>query len=521
MQAGWPFRCTFAGANQAHGPTGNMERVTDHGPMSLNAQQTILHRRWYLFILLALAVKGLYIAIQVQELKHDEVPGMFSVETGDTRGYLEPVEKVLAGGNYDPDYRMPGVGASYWLFRQFLDQGSSRDAQVVLQWCLSGLNVYLLALLAWRMSGSERTALAVYGAFLLSANSSWFDSNIASDSLAISTLIIQSHLLQRAFDTGERWALLLSGLMLAWFTFLRPVGAALFMPAVLLIFFFARPTRSLKPVMLFILPFLIVDGAWTIRNWRVNKEFSPLTNQGLLPEEFTSELRGHAMHFIQGYGGNYIWWAPGSDIRWYGLGKGGAHLDDEGRLAAPPPDHAFVQGYTMDSLVRVGQRIRNLDNGLLSPSDSLNEVLAINATLDRYASLYKEGAPFHYHITSRLLMLKNVMWQHGGEGLILRPFSVLPWWLQVFKVLQVVCYVFAYTIGTVAMIRFLWRSRNAPSALHLWVPWVAAFLVLVYPVALRMCEWRYMTHPFPFALMMGILLIGELMDSRRGATAQT
>lgn len=489
--------------------------------MSKNDQSSILHRHWYLFILVALLVKGLYIAIQVQELPHGEVPGMLSAAAGDTRGYLEPVESLLAGGNYEPDYRMPGVGAVYWVFRHFLDVGASRDAQVVLQWLLSALNVYLLALMALRISGSPKLALVVYFAFLFSANSSWFDSTIASDSLAVSTLIVHSYLLQRAFDTGERWALLLSGFMLTWFIFLRPVGAALLLPALLLVFLFAKPVRSWSRVLLFLVPFLVLDGAWTLRNWRVNGEFNPLTNQGLLPEEFTAEVRGHVMHFVQGYGGNYIWWAPGSDIRWYGVWKGGGHLDDEGRKAKVPPAYALVPGYTMDSLVQLSHRIRNVEAGMLSPTDSLAEVEAINGTVDRYAALYRERAPFHYHVLSRLLMVRNVMWQHGAEGIILRPFGSLPWWLQAFKVLQVACYIFAFTFGTVATIRLLWRWRSAPSVLHLWVPFIAVYLVLVYPVALRMCEWRYMAHPFPYALMLGILLVGDLIQQRRKARSSS
>ena len=79
---------------------------------------------------------------------------------------------------------MPGVGAPYWIFRHFLSPITSRDAMVVLQWLLSGISVYLLALIALRFTGSRITALITYVLFLLSTFSSWYDTSMSSDSLA-------------------------------------------------------------------------------------------------------------------------------------------------------------------------------------------------------------------------------------------------------------------------------------------------------------------------------------------------
>ena len=42
--------------------------------------------------------------------------------TGDTFSYLTPIDNLLQSGNYDPDYRMPGYGVVYLLFRIFFNQ---------------------------------------------------------------------------------------------------------------------------------------------------------------------------------------------------------------------------------------------------------------------------------------------------------------------------------------------------------------------------------------------------------------
>lgn len=479
---------------------------------------SILLRRWYLFLAIALLVRGFCVVYQAMELRHPDVPGWLSQETGDTKGYLDPVEHLLAEGSYKPDYRMPGVAAPYWLFRQFLDVGASRDAMVLLQWLLSALNVYVLALIALRMSGSERVALVVFAAFLLSANSSWFDAMIASDSLAVSSFIFHAYFLQRAMDTAERKHLLLSGLCLAWFIFLRPVGAALLPFVAILLHRYTTKGQRARAILLFLLPFIVLDAAWTIRNHRVNERFSPLTNDGWFPAEFSVEIRAHVMHFMQGYGGNYIWWAPGTEIRWFGVWKGGPTLDDEGRKAPPPPAYAFVPGYTMDSLMTMSERIRRVNGGLLPTADSLTEIGAINATMDRYAALYKDQAPFNYHVLSRLRMLKNLVWQHGTEGMIIKPFATLPLWAKLFKLMQVAFYLFTTTMGAVAVVVYLWRWQHAPTILHAWLPFTVAYLVLVFPIGLRMCEWRYMAHPFPFALLLAILFIADRIAARHPAT---
>lgn len=487
-------------------------------------QSGMLKRRWYLFIIVALVVRGLYIGIQHHYRPGQDLPGVLSLESGDTKGYLDPVENLIDQGRYEPDYRMPGVAAPYWLFRQFLGQGASRDAMVLLQWLLSAINVYVLALIALRMTGSERIALLVYIAFLISAYSSWFDPIIASDSLSISALILHVHFLQSALDRGSQGRLLLSGSFLAWFVFLRPIGVLLVPLAAALILLRRTTPRPWRSALMLALPFLVLDGVWTARNLSVHGSFSPLTNQGWFPEDFSREIRAHAMHFVQGYGGNYIWWHPGSDIRWYGVWKGGATIDDEGRLAKAPPPFAYVEGYTPADLGALSDRVRSLEHGRSSPTDSLAEVVSINARFDELAGLYKERAPFQYHVLSRFRMFKNLVWQNGTESLIIVPFDQLPLWAKVFKLVQVMAYVLSFTIGTIACIMLLWRWRSPPTVLHLWVPFIMAYLVLIFPFALRMCEWRYMAHPFPFALLLAVILLarkGRMSAGHPAAGART
>ena len=176
---------------------------------------SFLERRWALLILIALGFRALYVFYHLRACEPVLHIGELALFTGDTESYLLPVENYIEHGSYKPDYRLPGVGVPYWIFRSVLDPSTSRDALVILQWLLSGISVYLLALITLRWSGSIRAAWVVYVLFLLSAYSSWYDPSISSDSLSVTVLILQVWLLQRAVDRQSVPLAIIAGLLLA------------------------------------------------------------------------------------------------------------------------------------------------------------------------------------------------------------------------------------------------------------------------------------------------------------------
>lgn len=464
--------------------------------------KTFIERHWLAFILVAVLFRWGYVELKVDDQRPEDISGRWYFYTPDTHSYIDPIEQLIADGTYYPDYRMPGVGVPYWIFRQFGDRHASMDAMVVFQCMLSGLAVYLLALLGLRLTRSHATALVVYGLFLLSTYSSWYDTTMSSDSLAVSVMVIHVFLLQRAIDGKSTRLLMAAGLFLTWIIFLRPVAALLLIPAPLLVLWFWSPKWSIKAALLFLLPFVVLDTAWIIRNWRAYGEFNPLTNEGIMPDEIDGRPRGYVMRFLQGYGGNYIWWEAGADIRWFGMWEGSAAVDNEGRNAKAPPAYAYVPGYTKDSLLALSERIRIFESGTLTDADSLAIIEEVNAKLDRYTKLYQEGAPFNYHVLSRFRMIEYLITQNGTETLFHQPFGELPLWKKVFKLLQIFLYLFAYLVGGIAAFVMLWRWRRATALMASWVPLIVVYMILVYPLILRMAEWRFMVHVHPLILLL-------------------
>ncbi len=463
---------------------------------------TLLERRWLLFILLALLWRGVYVEFKLCEAERNGTEGRWYMETPDTHSYFDPIDNVLNGGEYDPDYRMPGVGAPYFVFRMFLSRVASRDAMVVFQWFLSGISVYLLALIALRMSGSVRAAWATYVLFGFSTFSSWYDSSMSSDSLAASVIILQAFVFQQALDRKNMGLMALAGLFLTWVIFIRPVAALLMIPAVTLVFMHWGKSGSIRALVFFLLPFSVVESAWVARNWRVNHELNLLTNQGMMPDEIADRPLGYLMRFLQGYGGNYIWWEPGADIRWYGLWHAAADLDDAGRAAHPPPSYAYAPGYTPDSLRMVSELIRPAWEQRLSPGDSAAAIRKANATLERYTELHRVGAPFTHHVLSRFLMIRHMVIQNGTETLYCHPYWTQPPWMKLFKALQSAMYIYSFVVGCIVAFVSIRKWRRASSFLALWTPIVLLYMIFIYPLGLKMAEWRFMMHVFPFALLL-------------------
>lgn len=468
-------------------------------------------------LVLSLLVRGAWVLYQAQERQGSEQLGRISVDIGDTHTYIEPVEALIHGEGYTPDYRMPGVGAPYFIFRQFWNAGTARDAYVVLQLLLSATSVVLLALLAFKATGKVRVFYAVYALYLVSTYTSLYNATIGSDSLAVSAIIIHLYLLEIGLSQQRKTFLVGAGFFLTWAIFAKPVLVPLLALALLFVFIRTRRSFSFWAALCVIAPFMLIDGAWVVRNYVANGGFYPLTNKGMFSSSFMGGVRYRAMRFVQGYGGDYIWWNPGADIRWYGVWDKCAEVDQEGRSVAPPAAHAYAPGYSPDSLIRLSEDVRALGTGTLSKTDSAELSGSIVERFDRYALAYRTERPFQFHVVSRLRMVCHSFYQNGTESLFARSFGELPVWAQVFKLGQSALYALTFLLGTIGALVIWWRSRTTPGGVVMLLASVALYTTFIHPIGLRMCEWRYLATAFPFVLVLAVISIEQLLSWRSKA----
>ena len=162
----------------------------------------------------------------------------------------------------------------------------------------------------------------------------------------------------------------------------------------------------------------------------------------------------------------------------------------------------------------VSELYRAALNGQVCGADSVAAITKADAALDRYTKLHAEGAPVMHHFLSRFLMVRHMVFQKGAESLFARPYHVLPGWMKAFKLVQMGLYVTLVPIGLFAAAVLLWNWRRSRSLVAIWLPFLALLLVFVYPVVLKMAEYRFMVHVFPLILLLAICFIVELIERR-------
>lgn len=171
---------------------------------------------------------------------------------------------------------------------------------------------------------------------------------------------------------------------------------------------------------------------------------------------------------------------------------------------------------TMKSLVMVSELYRAALNGQSNSIDSVAAVNKADAALDRYTELHAKGAPFMHHVLSRFLMVPHMVGQKGAETLFETPFSDLPLWMKLFKLFQMALYGFVVMFGAIAAFTMLWNWRKAGSLSARWIPLVAIYMVAVYPLVLKMAEFRFMVHIFPLILLLAVCFTVVLLEKWLG-----
>ena len=205
------------------------------------------------------------------------ISGDFSVfYEGDSTSYLRPAKALIESGTFSvaghPElFRTPGyplmLVPGLWI-------GHPELLAILLQILLSCATVWLLYLIARRISGSERTALLCAFLYSIEPVSVVYSSLLLSETLFTFLLVLFLYWLGRHLKSRSTVFLILSALSLTASAYVRPIGFFLPIPigVFLLACLFLRPSRKMKglvQVSLFVLICFLGTGLWQWRNWQV------------------------------------------------------------------------------------------------------------------------------------------------------------------------------------------------------------------------------------------------------------
>ncbi|WP_022825551.1 hypothetical protein [Hymenobacter norwichensis] len=437
--------------------------------------------------------------------------GLIGKRGGDTVAYFQAIENLLTHGhythilNYLPAYagRMPGYGAVYGLFRLFLSPTLAYDAVILAQMVLALVALYYLGLLTYQLTKRRLVAYAIMLLHAISPYGAQADLFLLTESFAASALVIGTYYCLLGVMAPTRQNMLLAGSWLAWVVFLRPYMAPLLglWPSVHIYHSYRQQSwrQLLQPSVLLILPFLVVDCAWTARNWLVSQQFVPLQTAyaGIpFPDDYLAARR-----FAAALGEDPVEWNSTSLMSWLIR-----------PITAPqtaPQSWQLTQHGTYDSLRWVRQQLQAPPpKVLLSTDPHIRGNQQAAAALRRFHDAVVREKPWLYYVVAPVRLTYYLVLTGGGNSIFAWPFSELAIWQKVIRLLFTCTH---WLLMGASLCSYIWWPQRASTGwLLVRVPPI--FLILLFVVILRYVEARYFIVVYPLALLSGTVWLIHLAE---------
>lgn len=446
---------------------------------------------WKFWISLALVVKTLFFILKSIEL--NSIDFSFSFSAGDTDSYITPIENLIANGEYYDDYRMPGYGWLYYIFRLIFSQTWALNFLVFTQVFLSAVSVYVLGLISLNIFEKKSFFLLTYFLYLVSTYVSLTDHFLLTESLCTSGLIFSIYFLLKG-GRNYFW----SGLFLTWVIFLRPV----FFPLLFLHGFYIilsskvnqvkLKTSLLKNMFFLFISFILIDGAWIARNYVKYSKISPLTKTIYYPG-ISDSYKGAVIRFLNSYGGSIVFWLHSSDVTFF------IPLRDGTKKEIYLPNNIYTNVFNSDSLFLVKNMIISIES---KSTPTLEKQLLENeviSKLDRYSNSIKNEKPFLYYIGSRIKVFKTFFLHSGTYNLFKNSSYELNMFEYTIKIFYSLLYAFVVLFGFIGLFSFLLLRIN--NIKFFFISCTGLYSALVFPFLLKMDEYRYFVPGYPIFIL--------------------
>lgn len=471
--------------------------------------QWLLERRTWYWLLIAIVIRGAYFWLFLHEHGLHGAWYGWGAENGDTPSYFEPIDAHLSGHAYRPDFRMPGYGIPYLLFRYYTTPQGAGTAMLFLQYLLGVASVVVLTRSARPLGASRRAQDVICIGFALFGRVAVYDVHWFTESICVSAMIFAVHGWLAGSRSGHWSTFLWSGTWMAWAVFLRPVQALWLMLLAIGVVLLLSYNLRRKALMagMFLLPFLLTDGLWVRRNWIMHHEFAPLSRGMVVPELAGSQMYP-VMRFMQATGGNYIHWDPSATIRWFNMREGplgaqGKRVDRNVQM----PAYALSASITTDSLHALADDMARYSDTALTAGSRRQLLTTITARCDRYISHYRVERPWQYHVMAPLRLTGQFFHRAGLAGLFADPPRSPGAWVTPLEILDKLMHWIVLIGGLLAACWWIAQWRAYP--MQAWLAVLTVMGVAVFPWALRLCEGRYLVPMYPWLLLLFILAIAH------------
>jgi hypothetical protein len=334
---------------------------------------------------------------------------------GDTEGYIGSIDNLIETGHYyfgEDNFagRMPGFLPVYFPLRVIFSTDIARSLTILFQLIFSSAAIVYLCKTVQFVFPSSFLFNVLF--LLLSTNTFLisFDMILYSESIAISTMIFSIYYLILFNKNNQHKYLFISGLFMTWCIFMKPyLGILLPLHALLASQFLKVSLKEAAlRIILFSIPFVIVDSIWIARNYRISGEFIPLQRTisagNDLNEMFTVWYK-----FNKIIGGDNIQWNEGSHASWFAtdeyLHKIGFKRPDISIF----PEFIFSEKLPKDSLIAAREYlwISRDSNETIQTRELYKEKWV--RILNGYIFQLKENHPFYYYVGNKFQTLRRLI----------------------------------------------------------------------------------------------------------------
>jgi hypothetical protein len=477
------------------------------------------------WIILSLIVKSITFLILLYSniLQPYHHGGFWGSLDGDSGSYVDPIDHFLSSGNYTPDLRMPGYGVIYLVPRLFFSQETSYNILIILQFLTSAISVYYLALLARILFKNAAIFYITFYIFLFSQFSNYYDGCIMSESFCTSFLIFASYSFAKYFDSGNSSCLFFSGILFTWIIFIKPIFVLILPVAFFILIIIEWKQKKQfynKQIVLFILPFVLIDVAWIARNYSVHKTFQPLTS--LAYHEYIEIMP--AMDFVKSWGGTYHPWRRETAVCWFGFNikkspnytvpDGDIPQALEGKLGH---NYFYTSRFNYDSLLQLKKMVMLLRDSANNTIQTNNKLRSqISEKFSTYTASVRKEKPYLYYVKSRMKYLEllfmpdhndervsTALQNKNGSNLL---YSGITWvYLKIISNLGMLLYPAILYGGLVGLFFvILYGIKNSVIVLLVVTP---ILNTLLPSVILNLDENRYIIPMWPFLIICASYLI--------------
>ncbi|WP_456460891.1 hypothetical protein [Reichenbachiella sp.] len=397
--------------------------------------------------------------------------------------------------------RMPGyelLMAATGLFNGF----QSIDFRVLffIQLLAASLSTYALGRTAELVFNKSIYFYMVFFLYLVSSYVSLYDITALSESMCISLFIISFYILLR-YNQSKTY--LLSGLLLTLCVFLRQYTLpffAIFLIYICYIHQFKISRVLVYNMLLFVLPFIVLDSAWVIRNYKLKGEFIFLVDSNYAGYN-TEQAKGSPFYFsakdealaayISSWGGDLIWWNSNAEITAF---KSTAKLGKERKreILNGFPDYIYTSTYNYDSLVE-------LQNKYLL-YDTLNDHKIIDS-FERYRASFIAEKPFYHYVYAPLILTKKFLFHSGTYNLSNTAWADQNLYQKANKLFYSGLYLLIVWLGLIGTIMLLRQFLLDLDYRKLMIVMSAMYIVGLLPVVFKRIEYRHFTFAYPYFII--------------------